>query len=165
MKGFIVGVSCVAMICLGGCSKKQQALEEMQQPMSPEDLSMLATESQKQTSSDTSKSVVTAVAPASQTMVAPTTATPAEAGLGAMPPAGPYKPANIEIQTALKNAGFYLGIVDGKLGPMTRKAIEEFQKSKGLVVDGKIGPKTWGLLSVYLNPAPSAAKTNKKKSR
>ncbi|MFA5117697.1 MAG: peptidoglycan-binding domain-containing protein [Candidatus Omnitrophota bacterium] len=156
MKRFIVGGLCAGMICLGGCSKKQQALEEMQQPMSPEDLSRLATESQKGTTPDTAKSVVTAVAPVS--------GTPAEAGLEMMPPAGPYKPTNIEIQTALKNSGFYTGIVDGKVGPMTRKAIEEFQKAKGLVVDGKIGPKTWALLGVYLNPAP-AAKTGKKKSR
>ncbi len=164
MKRFIVGGLCVGMICLGGCSKKQQALEEMQQPMSPEDLSRLATESQRVTTPDTAKSVVTAVAPASANAAGAVPANPTEAGLEMMPPAGPYKPTNIEIQTALKNAGFYTGIVDGKVGPMTRKAIEEFQKAKSLIVDGKIGPKTWSVLSVYLNPVPEA-KASKKKSR
>ncbi len=57
---------------------------------------------------------------------------------------------NKEIQTALKNAGFYAGAVDGKLGPKTRKAIEAFQKSKSLKADGKVGPKTWAELQSYL---------------
>jgi len=57
---------------------------------------------------------------------------------------------NKEIQTALKNAGFYSGSIDGKLGPKTKKAIEEFQKSKSLKADGKVGPKTWAELQSYL---------------
>jgi peptidoglycan hydrolase-like protein with peptidoglycan-binding domain len=57
---------------------------------------------------------------------------------------------NKDIQKALKNAGFYAGTVDGKIGPKTKKAVEEFQKSKGLKVDGKIGPKTWAELEKYL---------------
>jgi len=67
-----------------------------------------------------------------------------------LPPSGPYKPSATEIQTALKNAGFYSGAVDGKIGPMTKKAIEEFQKMKNLQVDGKVGPKTWEVLEQYL---------------
>lgn len=55
-----------------------------------------------------------------------------------------------DIQTALKKAGFYAGAIDGKIGPRTKKAIEEFQKSKGLVVDGKVGPRTRAELEKYL---------------
>lgn len=55
-----------------------------------------------------------------------------------------------DIQTALKNAGFYTGAIDGKIGPKTKMAIEAFQKAKGLKVDGKVGPKTWAELSQYL---------------
>jgi len=55
-----------------------------------------------------------------------------------------------DIQKALKNAGLYTGPVDGKLGPKTKKAIEEFQTSKGLKSDGKVGPKTWVELEKYL---------------
>ena len=55
-----------------------------------------------------------------------------------------------DIQTALKNAGFYTGTVDGKIGPKTKKAIEEFQKAKGLKVDGKVGPRTWADMETYL---------------
>lgn len=55
-----------------------------------------------------------------------------------------------DIQMALKNAGFYAGAIDGKVGPKTKSAILEFQKAKGLKVDGKVGPKTWAELEKYL---------------
>ena len=69
-----------------------------------------------------------------------------------LPPSGPYRPSVVEIQTALRNAGYYTAAIDGKIGPRTRKATEEFQKANELQVDGKVGPKTWAVLSVYLNP-------------
>lgn len=57
---------------------------------------------------------------------------------------------NKDIQTALKNAGFYTGSIDGKIGPKTKSAIMEFQKAKALKADGKVGPKTWAELEKYL---------------
>jgi peptidoglycan hydrolase-like protein with peptidoglycan-binding domain len=36
--------------------------------------------------------------------------------------------------------------VDGVFGPVTKNAVEQFQKSSGLVVDGIVGPLTWGAL-------------------
>ncbi len=54
------------------------------------------------------------------------------------------------IQTALKNAGFDPGTIDGKMGPRTEQAIKEFQRTKGLKIDGKVGPQTWAKLSKYL---------------
>lgn len=57
---------------------------------------------------------------------------------------------NKDIQKALKSAGFYTGAIDGKIGPKTKKAIEEFQRAKGLKADGKVGPKTWAELEKYL---------------
>jgi len=56
-----------------------------------------------------------------------------------------------DIQQALKNAGFYQGEIDGKFGPKTKKAIEDFQAKNNLKADGKVGPLTWGKLGVYLN--------------
>ena len=61
-----------------------------------------------------------------------------------------FRPTVKEIQTALKNAGFNPGSFDGKIGPRTRQAIKDFQKSKGLVPDGAVGPKTWASLGKYL---------------
>jgi peptidoglycan hydrolase-like protein with peptidoglycan-binding domain len=64
------------------------------------------------------------------------------------------------IQQALKNAGLYDGSIDGKIGPKTKRAIEEFQRQNDLQVDGKVGQKTWEKLKVFLampepNPAPA----------
>lgn len=62
----------------------------------------------------------------------------------------PERPTPEDIQKALKNAGLYTGSVDGKIGPKTKKAIEEFQSKNDLTADGKVGPKTWEKLKVYL---------------
>jgi len=62
----------------------------------------------------------------------------------------PQADRNKEIQVALAKTGFYTGAIDGKIGPRTKKAIEEFQRANGLKVDGKVGPKTWAALEKYL---------------
>lgn len=55
-----------------------------------------------------------------------------------------------KIQRALKSAGVYTGTVDGKIGPGTKEAIIEFQKSHGLKADGVLGKKTWDALKEFL---------------
>ena len=140
--GFIVLVFAVT-ICIFGCGKKQQTLEEMQQPMSMETLSTMSTTAPQ---APEAKIEVKPVAEMDSPAVR-------AAKLEPLPPSGPYKPTATEIQSALKNAGFYAGTVDGKLGPKTKKAISEFQKAHNLTADGKVGPKTWNALSKYLNSA------------
>jgi len=54
------------------------------------------------------------------------------------------------IQTALKNAGFYSGAIDGKIGRKTKEAIKEFQKANSLKPDGIVGKQTWARLQKYL---------------
>lgn len=54
-----------------------------------------------------------------------------------------------QIQTALKNAGYYSGAVDGVKGRNTKRAIKAFQRDHGLAADGVVGTKTWDLLSKY----------------
>lgn len=138
-------------VSLFGCAKKQEPLEQMQEPMSMEGLSTLDNETQ--------------IMPEPKPQVAPQpaqTSAPSEL----LPPPGPYKPTTQEIQTALKNAGYYTGGIDGKIGPLTKKATEEFQKANNLKADGKVGPKTWDVLSKYLNQAPAPitpAKSTKKR--
>jgi hypothetical protein len=57
--------------------------------------------------------------------------------------AGPQAPG---LQVALKARGLYGGPVDGIVGPMTRRAVREFQRRQGLLVDGIAGPQTRGKL-------------------
>ena len=47
-----------------------------------------------------------------------------------------------QIQTALKNQGFYSGAVDGVFGSATEKAVKAYQQKYGLTVDGKVGTAT-----------------------
>jgi len=66
-----------------------------------------------------------------------------------------------DIQTSLKNAGFYNGKIDGIKGRQTRSAIKEFQSANGLKADGVVGPKTREALSRYSSGAaqPTGAGT------
>lgn len=53
------------------------------------------------------------------------------------------------LQSALKNAGYYTGPVDGVAGHQTKDAIRRFQADNGLKTDGICGRKTWAKLKVY----------------
>ncbi len=57
---------------------------------------------------------------------------------------------SVNIQKALKKAGYYNGAIDGKVGPGTRDAIAAFQKDNGLKADGVCGRGTWAKLKSYL---------------
>ncbi len=135
--GFVLIV--LMLVTLSSCGKKQDA-EELQ-PITLETLG--TTGGSTQVTPDLKAQevkILTSQAPA---------ATQTKEGLP-VPPQGPYKPTNIEVQTALQHAGFYTGNVDGKIGPKSKKAIEDFQSANGLKVDGKVGPKTWEMLGKHL---------------
>lgn len=55
-----------------------------------------------------------------------------------------------QVQTALKNAGYYKGAIDNKIGAQTQEAIKKFQKDNGLLADGIIGLKTWAKMAEFL---------------
>ena len=55
-----------------------------------------------------------------------------------------------DIQSALKEAGFYIGAIDGKVGANTISAIAAFQKANNLTSDSIVGQKTWDILKTYL---------------
>lgn len=140
-----LGVVVLVLAALSGCGKKQE-MEELQ-PITMESLSTIG--SPTQSASD--------IRVPETKILATSVAVPAKELLP-LPPQGPYKPTGIEIQTALKNAGFYAGNTDGKLGPKSKQAIEEFQKANGLKVDGKVGPKTWEAMSKHLNAGIESTK-------
>lgn len=138
------------LIILGylmGCAKKQEAFENMPEPLPIEDIVAL---SDAKTTPEAGVSVTQSAAPITETRLEP------------LPPPIAYKPTSKQIQTALRNANFYTGLIDGKIGPMTKKAIEDFQRANGLKVDGVVGLKTWSKLSAYLNP-PIVSESNKKR--
>ena len=159
MKKYMALGLCVVLVGLFaiGCAKKEQPLEQMQEPL-PVEVAPMSTTAP---AAGTQAALPVAGAPQVTTNPAATVAAPQE-GI-ALPPQGPYKPTNEEVQTALKAAGFYAGEVDGKVGPKTKKAIEAFQTANNLKADGKVGPKTWGLLSTHLTPAavPTATSTTR----
>ena len=144
MKKFVFIFLVLIVMFMFGCGKKQQALEEMQEPMSMEALSTITT------------TASTAPVSASPEVMPPV--------LEPLPPAGPYKPTAVEIQTALKNAGYYTEGIDGKLGPKSKKAIEEFQKANALKADAKRSEKRRGIVAEKHQKAPKiieATKTRK----
>ena len=73
----------------------------------------------------------------------------------------PETPTKKDIQTSLKNAGFYQGELDGKFGPRTKKAVEEFQAANELKSDGKVGPNTWDKLKNHYSPIEAEATQTK----
>lgn len=53
-----------------------------------------------------------------------------------------------EIQTRLKNWGYYYGAVDGVYGSKTEAAVRYFQRQNGLSVDGQVGNQTLAALGI-----------------
>ena len=57
-------------------------------------------------------------------------------------------PTVTEIQTRLKNWGYYSGEVDGVYGSRTEKAVRWFQQKNGLSADGQVGDLTLAALGI-----------------
>jgi hypothetical protein len=66
-----------------------------------------------------------------------------------------------DLQERLKALGYNPGIIDGAMGPNTRKAIREFQSANGLLVDGIAGPRTWAALDRALTKSGAPAGTSR----
>ncbi|MCX5696535.1 MAG: peptidoglycan-binding protein [Candidatus Omnitrophica bacterium] len=64
------------------------------------------------------------------------------------------RPSARQVQTALKNAGYYSGRIDGMMGKQSRQALKSFQAANNLRASGKLNRKTWELLKVYLDKKP-----------
>ena len=140
MAALFVVALLVVPVALAGCKGK---VAKESEEMSVESTEMAAPIEQMAEApiTEPSQTVVTETIPptaAAQTAGAPAVATQVK----------PY--TNEDIQRALKSAGFYAGAIDGKIGPVTKAAIQIFQKAKGLKVDGVVGPKTWAELEKYL---------------
>ena len=60
---------------------------------------------------------------------------------------GDTGPVVAQIQTSLKQAGYFGGQVDGKFTVLTRQAVLKFQKDVGLKADGVVEEKTYKALT------------------
>ncbi len=51
-----------------------------------------------------------------------------------------------QVQEQLKTAGFYKGEADGKMGPETKQALQQFQQQNGLQANGELDQQTMAAL-------------------
>ena len=65
-----------------------------------------------------------------------------------------------QIQTKLKNWGYYKGKIDGIYGSQTLKAVKDFQAKNGLTVDGIVGDKT--LAALGINSSGNSSNSSRK---
>ncbi|MBR3293488.1 MAG: spore cortex-lytic enzyme [Oscillospiraceae bacterium] len=65
-----------------------------------------------------------------------------------------------QIQTRLKNWGYYEGSVDGIYGSRTERAVRYFQQKNGLTVDGQAGPQTLAALGLPTGSGGTAQKSS-----
>jgi Putative peptidoglycan binding domain/Transglycosylase SLT domain len=56
------------------------------------------------------------------------------------------------VQVALYRHGYYKGPIDGITGPLTKRAIRDFQRSKGLEADGIVGKRTRAAFGPFGGP-------------
>lgn len=61
-----------------------------------------------------------------------------------------------QIQTRLKNWGYYTGKVDGVFGSLTQKAVRYFQQKNGLTADGVVGTRTLEKLGITVKSSSTA---------
>lgn len=61
----------------------------------------------------------------------------------------------IQMQTRLKNWGYYTGTIDGVYGYETYRSVRQFQSKNGLTVDGVAGSATLSALGISSSSGPS----------
>lgn len=65
-----------------------------------------------------------------------------------------------QVQTKLKNWGYYKGSIDGIFGSGTESAVKAFQRKNGLTADGIIGKKTAAALGINIDGGGSQNSSN-----
>ena len=87
-------------------------------------------------------------APAQQPAQAPQQQPAPQAQQPAQAPAAPaQKPTGLDVQVQLDRAGFSPGVIDGKPGMNTKKALAAFQEAHDLPVTGNLDAATWESLA------------------
>lgn len=152
MRGIRIGILVTAALVVGGCAqgKYGQQMTRLQSQVGLLDERVTQLE---RASAEGIAAVAPVIEPLTDIASAPAvplSLEPTRAGSAEHTSSKPAaKPTARAIQQALKNAGFYQGAVDGRMGPLTRDAIREFQRVHGLVDDGVVGKRTWAKLHEY----------------
>ncbi len=140
MKTLWIPVTCLCIVLIGGCATYDTArLNDLESRLARLEKKVLPAPE-------------AAVESATAEGTARGSASVVEEGAPAPEIAIPETPTKKDIQMSLKNAGYYDGKIDGKLGPKTKAAVEAFQDANNLVVDGKIGVNTWSKLRAFYTP-------------
>ena len=142
--GLVVGLIAVGFIGIARAKQRMAAQQHEQALALAESAPTIVTQA-----TPSGQPQLAALATSSQTTAAVASAS------APMPSTSGEMGGPIEIQTALANAGFYQGTIDGKLGPKTQQAIKDFQSAHGLTADGRVGPKTWSALQPFLSAQQS----------
>jgi len=86
-------------------------------------------------------------APASAAVQSVSTPAPAVADTSGLLRQGSRGERVKQLQSRLKELGYYSGEVDGDFGSATMRAVKSFQKQHALDADGIVGEKTWSILN------------------
>ena len=65
-----------------------------------------------------------------------------------------------QIQTKLKNWGYYNGTIDGVYGSKTYEAVKNFQRKNGLTADGIAGSQTLAALGIHSSSSSGGRSSN-----
>lgn len=150
-----VAVASVLAGCATGQSRQDMARLQSQLSLIDDRVTQLERVGISGSASSASFSAPSSEGATSGTTIAPSSASGSHVAVKMAAKKGSTK----EIQQALKNAGFYQGNVDGKLGPATKEAVKEFQRVHGLKDDGIVGKQTWAKLNAYAELSGGAATT------
>ncbi|UTR16221.1 peptidoglycan-binding protein [Salipaludibacillus sp. LMS25] len=69
-----------------------------------------------------------------------------------------------ELQTRLKNLGYYTSSVDGAYGPLTAEAVRKLQRQTNIAADGVFGPQTLTQLNRNISANQSGTSSNNSSS-
>lgn len=154
-KGIIVVVvsACIVCFCHLGC--KRRSVQPPAETAAPAAQSKITVDVTNQVPEVQEVQLVEEFNDQATTTAAPTEPTvTAQETISVEAESGPFtQPTAKQIQAALKNAGYYEGSVDGKIGPKSQEAILGFQRDNNLTTDGKVGQKTWSKLKKYAEQA------------
>jgi Putative peptidoglycan binding domain len=92
------------------------------------------------------------------TQLSLTTDAPAQSEAQGAPPPAVKDDLVRDVQGRLDSAGFAPGPVDGKLGPLTQRALRNFQEARGLEATGALDARTLAALGLQREAAAGATR-------